>query len=524
MKKSLFYCLFAVLCAVNLFSSCSENEGIVIPIDSDLAGKYKGKLDVSISQNGVDIPGGTVESQIIAVMKAGDNAVSLSITDFSFMGIEIGDINLNDCVLKANGSNYEFNGATKVEAESLTADVDATGVFSNGTLSLNLDIDATLTGGLKQTVKVTYSGTRLKGDESSEAKITSFVFDREVAAVDSLVIGETAINEEAKTITFMVADTAKAEYLTALVPTIEVSKGATVVPVSGEAQDFSNGKIVTYTVTAEDGTVAEYKVSIASKIAVYDFETWIPGVEGQEPDMTFYYPIGWASSNAGTQMLKALGMTDSYAVEPSEDAHSGKKSALIRSVDSKGQKPYPPFLPAIPKLTTGSMFLGNFIIDTKNTLNSTKFGIPYFNKPVSLKGWYKYTPGETYYIVKQEPYIDHCHEAVVDESKTDEFLISVVLYETDEFDTSGWSDCLTGVSDKESNIYFSNRVAAIAQLTGGEQMEWKNFELTLDWKQAFSIDKKYRMAIICSASKDGDKFWGAPGSTLLVDDLELVVE
>ena len=103
MKKSLFYCLFAVLCAVNLFSSCSENEGIVIPIDSDLAGKYKGKLDVSISQNGVDIPGGTVESQIIAVTKAGDNAVSLSITDFSFMGIEIGDINLNDCVLKANG-------------------------------------------------------------------------------------------------------------------------------------------------------------------------------------------------------------------------------------------------------------------------------------------------------------------------------------------------------------------------------------------------------------------------------------
>lgn len=239
MKKSLFYYLFAVLCAVNLFSSCSENESIVLPIDSDLAGKYKGKLDVSISQGGVDIPGGTVNSQIITVTKAGDNAVSLSITDFSFMGIEIGDINLNDCVLTTNGDNYEFTGTTKVEAELLTADVDATGVFSNGSLNLNLDIDATLTGGVKQAVKVTYSGTRLKGDESSEAKITSFIFDREVAEVDSLVIGETTINEEAKTITFMVADTAKAEYLTALVPTIEVSKGATVVPASGEAQDFS---------------------------------------------------------------------------------------------------------------------------------------------------------------------------------------------------------------------------------------------------------------------------------------------
>lgn len=35
MKKSLFYYLFVVLCAVNLFSSCSENESIVLPIDSD---------------------------------------------------------------------------------------------------------------------------------------------------------------------------------------------------------------------------------------------------------------------------------------------------------------------------------------------------------------------------------------------------------------------------------------------------------------------------------------------------------
>ena len=274
MKKSLFYYLFAVLCAVNLFSSCSENESIVVPIDSELAGKYKGKLDVSISQNGADIPGGTINSQIIDVTKAGDNAVSLSITDFSFMGIEIGDINLDNCVLTANGDNYEFSGTTKVEAELLTADVDATGVFNNGSLNLNLDIDATLTGGVKQVVKVTYSGTRLKGDESSDAKITSFIFDREVAEVDSLVIGETVINEEAKTITFMVADTAKAEYLTALVPTIEVSKGATVVPASGEAQDFSNGKIVTYTVTAEDGTVAEYKVSIASKVMSLTFENW----------------------------------------------------------------------------------------------------------------------------------------------------------------------------------------------------------------------------------------------------------
>ena len=76
----------------------------------------------------------------------------------------------------------------------------------------------------------------------------------------------------------------------------------------------------------------------------------------------------------------------------------------------------------------------------------------------------------------------------------------------------------------ERNIYNSSRVAAIAQLTGGEQADWKEFNLELEWKKEYNADTNYRMTIICSASKDGDKFWGAPESTLIVDDFELVSE
>ena len=77
-----------------------------------------------------------------------------------------------------------------------------------------------------------------------------------------------------------------------------------------------------------------------------------------------------------------------------------------------------------PKVTTGTLFLGKFITDASSTLNSTKFGVPYSNKPVALKGWYKYTPGEIYYLVTKEPYDQNCHkEFVVDENKTDEFAI-----------------------------------------------------------------------------------------------------
>lgn len=48
--------------------------------------------------------------------------------------------------------------------------------------------------------------------------------------------------------------------VTALVPTIQVSEGATVSPASGEAQDFTG--LVTYEVTAENGTTNYYRVEV----------------------------------------------------------------------------------------------------------------------------------------------------------------------------------------------------------------------------------------------------------------------
>ncbi len=170
------------------------------------------------------------------------------------------------------------------------------------------------------------------------------------------------------------------------------------------------------------------------------------------------------------------------------------------------------------------MFLGKFITDTGNTLNSTKFGLPYSNKPVTLKGWYKYAPGEEYYVC-EAPYAQNCHKSTLDETKTDQFAINAVLYTTEEYDLENWSDCLTGVpNDNDNNITESSRVVAIATLSGGAQADWKEFELQFEYKKNFDPQQKYRLSISCSSSKDGDKFWGAPGSTLIVDDLELIVE
>ena len=39
--------------------------------------------------------------------------------------------------------------------------------------------------------------------------------------------------------------------------------------------------------------------------------------------------------------------------------------------------------------------------------------------------------------------------------------------------------------------------------------------------KSWDATKKYKLAIVCSSSKDGDKFSGAPGSVLYVDDLKV---
>ena len=86
-------------------------------------------------------------------------------------------------------------------------------------------------------------------DADNEKSILSFRFD----ALDESGV----IDQIARKISFVLP---AGTDVTQLVPTIEVSEGATVDPASGVAQDFTNP--VTYTVTALNGTTAVYTVTV----------------------------------------------------------------------------------------------------------------------------------------------------------------------------------------------------------------------------------------------------------------------
>ncbi|MBQ7823944.1 MAG: PCMD domain-containing protein [Bacteroidaceae bacterium] len=513
MKKISIYLFAMLISSACFFTSCSDDDKKppVYPVDAEIAGIYKGTLDISM--DGISLGTGIVKH--VTITKASDRSINLELKDFSFLNMDLGTITLSDCALTKDGNSYLFTGQSplNIPEYSLTGDIDVKGSVTGNIVVVDLDIAAKL-GAQQQNVTVSYEGTKLDASASSEAKITSFTFNLEEC---DFIVEQPVIDEEAGTIRFHVlAGYEDEEGLTEMVPTITISDKATISPEPSVAQDFSNGKSVVYTVTSENGTIKKYTVSTFAFEPKTNFEVWVKASGEQEGVDPFYEVAGWSSSNTGAFMLKMMGLTDRFGITKSSDAHSGNASAKIETLDTQGMDM---FIAKVPKVTAGSLFLGQFRTNLGNTLSSTKFGIPFTQKPKSLKGWYKYTPGTDFYVCES---VETCHEATVDPDKSDEFAIKAVLYSTDEY-KSDLSDCLTGEAG-ENNIYASDRVVAIASLEGGLQAEWKQFDISFEYSKEYDANKKYRFAIICSSSKEGDKFWGAPGSTLLVDDFELVAE
>ncbi|MDY0279723.1 MAG: DUF5018 domain-containing protein, partial [Salinivirgaceae bacterium] len=118
------------------------------------------------------------------------------------------------------------------------------------------------------TVTVTISTS-----QSSEAEILTFAIPEQV--------GNTVINSTAGTVQLTVQ---QGTSLTALVPTIALSNGATINPASGTAQDFTNA--VTYTVTAQDATTKIWTatVTLESMTTIYDIQ-YTTNPDGNSPYM-----------------------------------------------------------------------------------------------------------------------------------------------------------------------------------------------------------------------------------------------
>lgn len=475
----------------------TDNPDITYPIDEQLAGEYKGLLNITLGGE----PVGSDIARNITVAKVDDETVSLTLEDFSFMGIELGTIKVDSC--KIAGSDIPEYDYSLSGEQTLTLNVigeqhvTVDGGFADNTISLTISIDFNGTP-----VDVTFDGTKLTGNESSEALITSFTFDASNSA-NAAVFG-TTLDQDNRTISVTVQDGGD---LTALVPTIEVSAGATVSPASGTAIDLSNGQSVIYTVVAEDGTASEYTVSVSGRAAYfYDFETWTS--EGAMYPEEITNPVGWATCNDAVGLIKNMGSmlghpeyNGEYPVRPTENGVTGK-GAIIESVyTAKGNL----MGQTIPAVTSGTIFLGTFnaIAAMTDPMATTEFGILFEDKPLAVTGWLKYTPGEKFYDENGE---------IID--KQDLGTVNAVLYEvTSEDETLNGSD-----------IYTSDKICATGSFETAGLEDFTQFSFDLEYTKEYDPSKTYKLAVIFAASKEGNAYRAASGSIMIVDNVTIICE
>lgn len=199
-----------------------------------------------------------------------------------------------------------------------------------------------------------------------------------------------------------------------------------------------------------------------------DFESWNQNFYNVMFPSNYYWenlPTSvWASSNAATTIV------NDFCCERTTDCHSGMYAAHLETKSIFG-------VPA-----AGNLFTGEFIPDGFSS--QALRGVPFTDKPESIKGYYKYTPAN--YNNGSATVPDTCA------------IYAILSY---------W-DGAQRVEIARAELYTSNVV-----------ISYTVFDLDFNY---ISTETPDTIAVVFASSKYGDLFEGGIGSTLLIDDVELV--
>ena len=292
-----------------------------------------------------------------------------------------------------------------------------------------------------------------------------------------------------------------------LKPEFTLTPGAAISPLSGTERNFNTPQ--EYTVTAADGVWKKmYTVSVIdTELATnYNFEDTLGGKKyyifvEREGDKVV---MEWASGNAGYAMTGVAKTADDYPTFQITDGKAGKCLSLVtRSTGFFGQ------IAGMP-IAAGNLFIGSFDVNNamSNPLKATKFGLPFRHVPTYLAGYYKYKAGDQF-TEGGKPV----------NGKRDICDIYAIMYETSESVPT-----LDG-----TNAFTSPNLISTARINNAKETnEWTYFKLPFITLPGKLIDKeklregKYNIAIVFTSSLEGDHFNGAIGSTLLIDEAELI--
>lgn len=312
-----------------------------------------------------------------------------------------------------------------------------------------------------------------------------------------------------------------------LAPEFTITPGATIEPASGTMLDFS--KPQKYTVTSQDGNWEKvYMVSVdTSEITTnYQFEFF----ETPKKYEVFYEEVPtqdgaikqyiWASGNAGFALTPMASSPKDFPTVSVEEGYTGRGVKLeTKSTGDFGEMVKMP-------IAAGNLFIGSFDATNamKEPLKATLFGLPFGKKPITFKGRYVYKRGAPFIIKnsagdKQEV-----------PGREDIGDIYAVLYDAENGSLNG------------ANVLSSDRIIALARVnnmkvtpasTPVSSDVYEKFEISFDYDSyrgtcPFVAERsntyRYNLAVVFTSSRDGAYFAGALGSTLYIDDVEVICE
>lgn len=312
---------------------------------------------------------------------------------------------------------------------------------------------------------------------------------------ESFILDMVFIDESNLMISFLFANAIPQDSLPlTFIASFSLSAGATSVPASGEMITVNSlDETKTVTITGEDGHQIEYLLMVRdNQLPNNDFEDWysvigMDGIPYLDPGKKAESTL-WATANHGTSM---------YGVYGTQPVTEGDNTVVQITTGETSMVP----------ITAGTLFTGKFDINgaiqhPTDPRQATIFGIPFSLRPSAIKFKYSYEPGSEYIqATLNNPNNIFGGFTVTPKSGEDKFSAFAIL----EVRNS------SGITEIGRAEIYSGDVQA--DLT----------ELTLPFSYT-SNQKPTHISVVFASSKEGEFFTGAVGSTLIIDDVELIYD
>lgn len=237
-----------------------------------------------------------------------------------------------------------------------------------------------------------------------------------------------------------------------------------------------------------------------AKTALGDSNTTFPCTDKEYSDGTRF----WDTSNRGANSSGQKDPTN----KTTELVKSGTYAAKLGTIS------------ILSNIATASLYTGDFISASYSFISGSSakinFGKPFTSRPTALKGYYKYTP------VKASNTGD-LPSGVTLPDGLDQCAIYIVLMKggaQHEVDNSDKSTLLSLENLKKNDKFIAYGELPSGAATVGDG--FVEFNIPIEYRNL--DDKPTHIIVVCSASKYGDYMVGGDGSTMYLDDLELVYD